>query len=343
MTIRLEEGVGAGGEGLSVASALPQTGLELYQFLKKADVESKARVKFPEITRTVDQAYSSQRATYLQSPTKENLTKLASAIGFAGAFNFIEDMQPICKDGTVDGTIFPFVKLGPPAAVQVLEIAKITATDNVLELFSGVGYFTFFLALSSPQVLDCVDLYSCQTHDLESTFTNAYASIFSELSEIVRPTVTKPGFIQADCEALPNFEQDASFQHHYNKVLLHPPYGRESRKIVDLSEAQAFTLWLKSLASLSKANGQGAFQTYSTVPSEWAETVIQSMRDQQVDCAGTIRVLKDKLGISSQGVTAEESIAESQWANLLPLFATAQAHTIKSRKIGISVLTTEAA
>lgn len=325
------------GEGLAypIVSALPSSGREFYLSLTEADFVSRERLKHADRAMELDGKYTTARQVYLASPSATNLDRLKRAIGYSGGFNFIDSMRLLRWDGSWD-TDFPQMRLGPSAATQVLELADIKTEDRVLELFSGGGYFTFFLALSGSQQLISLDLYTPQTYDLKLTLEATYRGIFSRLPGEVKPPFTTPTFIQADCSDLPEFDIV------FNKVFLHPPFGRESREIVDLSETQAFVLWLNSLISVYKAN-KGPFQTFSIVPSEWAETVgmIKQGTTLQESIAELERRTQGNPYYRPDGLTKDVQIAQADWEKLGEIFNGAGIYEIQSRKVRVNLLTTQ--
>src|SRR3989339_85478 len=230
-------------EGMvNVAATLPETGKAFYQQIK--DFESKARGKYPQLAFRIDERYELERKTFLNNPSEETLLRLRQAIGNLGAFNFVEGLVPIVRRGQILKEAFSRAKLGPGSAVQILETSALRPQDRVLELFSGLGYFSFFLSLRHPQALDSVDLFSGDVYDLDETFSRAYRDIFSAIPGELRPEVTNPRFVKADCTALPPFGQGELGD--YDVVFIHPPFGRESAKIVSLSEEEAFELWVNT-------------------------------------------------------------------------------------------------
>lgn len=319
----------------SSVESLPQNGNGLCRFLiDELDFVSRARLKYPEIANTLDQSYELQRQAYLKEPTDLNLRKLRRNMGSVGAFNFIEHMSPVSLDGSENGSIASGMKLGPGAAAQVLKIADIQDTDRVLELFSGAGYFTFSLALAQPQSLESIDLYSSEIYDLGSTFDSTYERIFSRAPDKLKPLFTSPRFIKGDCTDLAKLSLIGS-----DKVFLHPPFGRESRKIVDLDEIKAYVLWLKSLLSVYATNSSDLFQTYSIVPGEWIDALLEQ-QENGVEIEESIKSLKAKLGLEDTRSNSDLSITESEWRQIELILKTAESYTIQSRRVKIKLLKT---
>lgn len=317
-----------------VVSALPTSGREFYLSLADDDFISKERLRHPERALELDSEYAMARQLFLANPETQNLDGLRRAIGYSGGFNLIDSIRLIRWDGSED-TDFPQMRLGPSAATQVLEIADVNSDDRVLELFSGGGYFTFFLAISGPQQLTSVDLYTPQTYDLESTLKSTYRGIFSRLPDEVKPALTIPNFIQADCTDLPEFDMG------FNKVFLHPPFGRESREIVDLSETQAFILWLRSLISVHEAN-KGSFQTFSVIPSEWTKTVSNIKQGATLGEAivGLEKRIQGNLYYRQNGLSKDVQMTQADWKKLGEIFNDAVVNEMESRRVKVSLLTT---
>lgn len=313
---------------------LPQSGPELYFLQAGQDLESQTRAKHPQMALDLDREYARAKQAFTTDPNHSNLERLRSAIGFSGGFNFIDNMEAKRWDGSQDKQLFQ-MKLGPSAAIQALKIANVQPEDKVVELFSGAGYFTFFLALSRPNELLCVDLFTPQMYDLGLTLDTAYEELFSQLPDEVKPPFTRPTFVQADCTNLPFFDKS------YDKVFLHPPFGRESRKIVDLSETQAFVLWLRSLLSVNRSN-TGPMRTFSLVPSEWTDTAGEIR--QGIDFEKVIEGLEERLRnnpyFRPNGLSQDIQITPEDLDELRTVLDNSCVDQIKSRRTAISLLTT---
>ncbi|OGK14147.1 hypothetical protein A3H80_03045 [Candidatus Roizmanbacteria bacterium RIFCSPLOWO2_02_FULL_37_19] len=243
------------------------TGEALYQrldsgLLSRTEIGAIVRNRYKETARLLD-------ARLACAEGDNDRTK--SLIALIGAFNYIRGMSVLRHDGSVDRHIAPRIMLSPSATVQVLDVARINQDDRVLELFTGGGYASFFLALTGAQAVDSVDLFTSSLYDLDETFKQAYDWVYGDLPEILRPHVTQPHFIQADCAELPDFA-DPRFQDHYDKVFIHPPYGKETNRLIDITEEEAFRLWISSLVSVYSRN-VSPFVTYSVVPSEWTSSL----------------------------------------------------------------------
>lgn len=314
-----------------IVDSLPASGRELYRSLSTEQLDVDQRFKNPDLALEIDGHYSRARQAYLLDPNEHRLDELRRAIGTLGGFNFIDSMYPIRWDGTAD-VDYNQMRLGPSASTQVIQIADVKKNDRVLELFSGAGYFTFFLAISNPEALTSVDLFTPQIYDLRSGLQNTYSSIFSKLPEEVRPRFKSPEMVQEDCTALPTFETD------FNKVFLHPPYGRESRLIVDISETQAFLLWLNSLAS-ARAVISGEFQTFSPVPTQWAEVVesIKSGVSPEEIIAELERKIKDNGYFRTD---SDVDTAGMNWEEIRKIFADSKTYPLISKKGRVSVVST---
>lgn len=248
---------------------LPTTAAELYAVLDsgnatKEQIGAVVRDRYADTAALLDfRLYS--KAVQLHSPTD-----LIPLIGQIGAFNYIRGMSVVKKDGTLDHEVAPKIMLSPSASIQVLDQADLAPQSRALELFSGVGYFSFFLALQQPARLDCVDIQTPEMYDLDATFKRAYDWVYSGLAEESKPKVTKPVFRQMDCQNLTT--GDSGVANDYTHVFLHPPYGRQSKLLMDLPEADCRTLWLNSLSQTARTN-QTSFRTFSVVPSEWVKEV----------------------------------------------------------------------
>lgn len=248
------------------ADQLPKTATDLYAVLDSG-IATKEQIGAVVRNRYADTAALLDAILYSKAAQLHEPIDLTSLIGQIGAFNYIRGMDVIKKDGTIDREVAPKIMLSPSASIQVLEKASLTPESRALEMFSGVGYFSFFLALKQPKVLDCVDLRTPEMYDLDATFKQAYNWIYGDLPQESKPNVTTPVFRQMDCRNLkvgPGLGITAEYTH----VFLHPPYGRESKLLMDLSEKECRELWLNSLTQVSKTN-KTDFKTFSVVPSEW--------------------------------------------------------------------------
>lgn len=246
---------------------LPTTGSELYAILDSGN-STKEQVGAVVRDRYADTASLLDSRLYSKAAQLHDPVDLIPLIGQIGAFNYIRGMSVIKKDGTIDREVAPKIMLSPSAAIQVLDQANLTTQSRVLEMFSGVGYFSFFLALQQPARLDCVDIQTPEIYDLDATFKGAYYWVYSGLSEESKPKVTTPAFRQIDCQNL--VTGDSGIASDYTHVFLHPPYGRQSKLLMDLPEEDCKVLWLNSLNQAARKN-QTNLRTFSVVPSEWAK------------------------------------------------------------------------
>lgn len=240
----------------------------------REDIGVMVRDRYGQTALQVDRQFEIAYENYVLDNNPITLNLLRQALGKLGAFNYIRGISILKKDHSIDRTVAPRVMITPSASIQLLDIAKLTSSDRVLEVFCGVGYFSFFLALEQPAVLDCIDLHSPQTYDLDETFQKGFEWIYSEISQALRPNFTTPKFILHDAQAL------ASCEHlhlPYTKAFLHPPFGRESTRIDaigELDEIKAFGLWIKSLSSLHRLHPV-PFCAFSLVPTEWPESILE--------------------------------------------------------------------
>lgn len=245
-------------------SSLPKTPEELYGLLDSGnltrdEIGAVVRNRYPETAQMLD--------TRLRLASDHEYKDL---VGLIGAFNYVRGMSVIKLDGSIDRDVAPRIMLSPSAAIQTLDVAGVTKEDRVLELFTGGGYFSLFLDIRQPTVLDSVDLYTPGLYSLNRTLVNAYDWIYGDLPNGLKPASTFPNFIQADCSNLPDLSRDFRFHPPYNKVFLHPPYGRESKRLIDITEQEAFNLWVDSLKSVHQRN-QAPFTIYSVIPTEWVQ------------------------------------------------------------------------
>lgn len=204
-------------------------------------------------------------------------------LAYIRAFNYIRGMAAYRIDGSIDHEVAPRIMLSPSASLQVLDAAQVSEKDRVLELYSGVGYFSFFLAISKPERLDTVDLYAPNAYDLQKTFNTVYNWLYLDLPYDCRPSMTRPNFIIADCVALPDFQIDTRFGDYYDKIFLHPPYGKETHKSLGITEEEAFASWVDALRSVYRRN-PGPFLTYSVVPGAWIKKLASGSKDDELDC-----------------------------------------------------------
>lgn len=250
------------------ADQLPKTAVALYAILDSEDttreqVGAVVRNRYSETAALLDARLYS-KASQLHRPSD-----LAPLVGQLGAFNYIRGMRVIRNDGTIDREVSSKIMLSPSASIQVLDQADLTATSRALEMFSGTGYFSFFLALQQPQVLDCIDLNTPDIYNLNETFNQAYEWIYGDLPEEFKPGVTVPQFKQMDCLEL-DIKTYLGIRTDYTHVFLHPPYGRQSKLLMALSEEECRSLWVNSLVRIGETN-HNDFRTFSVIPSEWVE------------------------------------------------------------------------
>jgi len=316
------------------ASTLPVSGRELYLAMAPDGYLSNERLIHPERAMHLDEKFSRARQAYLADPSKINLRNLRQSIGYLGAFNLIDEIRLVKQDGTEDSG-YKKMRLGPNAATQVLEIAAITDQDKILEMFSGGGYFTFFLSLSGPDSITGIDLFTPGIYDLNSTSQPVFERMFSRLPDQLRPQFTSPNIIQADCTNLPRLNTE------FNKIFLHPPFGKASREIVDLSESEAFILWLESLISAYETIG-GNFETFSVVPSEWTD-VIDGIIDE-LSMGEVIQKLEEKIKDSEHyrpiGTTEDMEFIPEKREAIRGIFTGSRAYKLNSNKLGTSLLVT---
>lgn len=283
---------------------VPLLGERLYQLLdsgtlSKREIGAIVRTRYVESANLLGGQYQEASLAYQHQPDAIHLSPLRKLVGKIGAFNYIRGIEVVKADGSIDREIAPRMMLSPSAAVQLLEIADIKEGDRVLELFCGGGYASFFLALEQPEILDCVDLYTKSTYDLELTFQKAYDWIYEEVPDSFKPAFTKPNFIYGDSRLLTDLIGRQILRGNYSKVFLHPPYGRESTRLGllnELTEFEAFNLWVNSLLHVRDVN-TAIYTMYSVVPSEWTDTVQEAADDldDDIDIADVIQVLSAKL------------------------------------------------
>jgi hypothetical protein len=258
---------------------LPMGGKPLYDVLDSnvIPLEPKGAVvrnRYQLTAGVVDGIYDHAEQTYTENPEDEDKKHtFRKAVGLAGAFNYIRGMEVVKKDGQLDRDVAPKMMLSPSAALQLHEVAQIEETDKVLDLYAGAGYSTFFLGVATPARLDAIDLYTPTHYDLVETNRRAYEQIYADVPEALKPPVTTPRFIEADSTQLPNFKtaeaMELGLDTHYDKMFLHPPYGRESTRLIpSVSEGDAFIMWVNTAMSAAAANG-GDAKIYSIVPEEW--------------------------------------------------------------------------
>ncbi|MGI8419062.1 MAG: hypothetical protein ACR2LN_00285 [Candidatus Levyibacteriota bacterium] len=269
-----------------------QTSRQLYAVLDAPDKEESAeygkvsfldkghivRMRYPVTAQRLDTIfYNAWRAHEEDLTNKEKKDAFRKAIGLTGGYNYIRGMHVLKKDDTVDREVAPKIMLSPSAALQVLEAANIQEDDRVLDSLCGTGYSTFTIGTMTPQRLDAVDNYTPAHYKLPETMMRAREMIYKDIPQDLQPKVTMPNFLDVDATALPKFGTEQAnqqgFAEHYDKVFIHPPYGRESVKMrSNLSEGDAFILWVNSLRSLKEAN-RGKSTVFSVVPEEWQSTV----------------------------------------------------------------------
>jgi len=212
------------------------------------------------------------------------------------ALFYIRKMLVYKSDGSIDAVFAPKIKVGPAVSIQLLDAANVTSDDRILHLFSGVGYFTFFIALNRPAILDCVDAFTPRDYNLPRTFLECFNWIYQDLPGSLHPTITRPNYLLADASKLPRLSRASGFQaSNYNKVFLTHPFGRGYDRI---NELEAFVLWLKSLDAVGKRN-KATFSTYSLVPSEWMVTVEEIRRNEIGSLETSIKDLR--AGLSDCG------------------------------------------
>ena len=208
------------------------------------------------------------------------------------AFYYIRQMRIYMSDGSIDNVFAPRIKVGPAASLQMLDLANLSENDRVLHLFSGVGYFTFFLALSQPAVLDCVDVFTPRNYNLERIFKEGFNWVYKDLPQFLHPVITRPNYLLADAAKLPELTKAEGFQaSSYNKVFLTHPFGRGYDRI---SELEAFVLWLRALDAVGRRN-KGTYSTFSLLPSEWIATVEKMRRNLISNMAGSVNALRAEL------------------------------------------------
>ncbi len=290
-------------------------------FFRRNDVGFLTRRKYPETAERVDSWYTQAKTAFDSKPNPQNLDRLRQTIGIIGAFNYIRGMWPFKTDGAIDRKVASRIKLSPAASVQVLAAADIQKDDRVLALFSGVGYFSFFLAVTKPATLTCIDLYTPIAYDLEKTFRNTYDWIFKRVPEDKRPPITAPTFMRADCRDLPAFGDENPTEPVFTKIFLHPPYGRESNQPNKITEADGFVLWLQSLKSLRERNGEG-FEAYSIVPSEWTKALKFAIRfryeySEQITISHLNRLLLDNFYYKRRSIRERTGKKVANWEELL--------------------------
>jgi hypothetical protein len=282
-------------EPTGLALPLPMGGKSLYDILDSNEIglEPKGAVvrnRYPYTAAIVDRQFADTKTAHEANPQDQGtLHAFRKAIGLSGAFNYIRGMEVVMKDGQIDRDVAPKMMLSPSAAIQLHEVADIAETDRVLDLYAGAGYATFFLGTAGPARLDAVDLYTPKHYDLEETHKRAYRDLYADIPDSLKPPVTKPTFIEADSTQLPHFGSEKATElgltSHYDKMFLHPPYGRESTLLIpSVSEGDAFIMWVNSAISAVKANA-GEATIYSVVPEEWNQTLEAIKHGAPVDQA----------------------------------------------------------
>lgn len=263
----------------AIGIRMPRTSQELYAALDTNLVDfwvkgAVVRDRYPLTAKRMDDIFHVAEAAYLADPSNEEArTGYLRAIGLTGAYNYIRGMEVIKSDGSIDRDVAPKMMLSPSAALQLHEVAQIQPEDRVLDLFCGTGYSTFALGAANPAVLDAVDNFTVANYQLPQTMERAYDMIYQHVPGPLKPPVTMPRFLEQDAASLPEFggqdAEAAGFAGHYDKVFLHPPYGRESTRMMpSISEGDAFILWINSLRSVNRANS-GDATVFSIVPEEW--------------------------------------------------------------------------
>lgn len=250
---------------------LPQSTEDLYAFLDsgkatRTEIGAVVRNRYSETADLLDARLQSK---IRQTHQAADIVKMVNQIG---TFNYIRGISVIKKDGTIDREVAPKIMLSPSASIQVLDQADINRQSRVLEMFSGVGYFSLFLALEQPQILDCLDKHTLALYDLEKTFKEAYDYVYHDLPDQLEPSLTLPNYKMLDCANLGEDKNGLGLRNDYSHVFLHPPYGKKSRLLVDLSEEQCQALWLNSLSQIAGINST-PFRTFSVVPAEWVEDI----------------------------------------------------------------------
>lgn len=245
--------------------------------LSRNDVGVLVRSRYPETAAYVDRMGRTARRNLQEDSSAETEAAYLRTVGLIGAFNYVRGMEVIKTDGSIDREVAPRMMLSPSAAIQVLSVARVTPKDSVLELCSGFGYLSLPLSVCKPAQLDCVDLRTPKLYQLDETQKRAYQWIYGDLPKELQPPITEPNFIQADCRKSARFGEDKRFHPPYNKVFMHPPFGRESKRLTKDNELQAFTLWVSTLAAVHEWNSN-QFSTYSVVPSEWTDVLRVAVR-----------------------------------------------------------------
>lgn len=290
----------------AIGIRLPRTSKELYAALDTDLVDfwvkgAVVRDRYPLTAKRIDDIYGIAETAYVSAPDDEQAKKAyLQAIGLTGFYNYIRGMEVITAEGEVDRDVAPKMMLSPSASLQLLETAQISEEDTVLDMFCGTGYATFALGTANPSRIDAIDNFTIPRYQLPKTMDRAYSMIYKDVPDALKPPVTRPTFIEEDCASLPDFDgQDAAekgFAEHYSKVFLHPPYGRESTKMMpSITEGDAFILWVNSLRSVNKAN-KGDATVFSIVPEEWhgaIRDIIDTENSMSVEDA--VGVMYDRL------------------------------------------------
>jgi hypothetical protein len=234
-----------------------------------SDLMSKRKVKRSDIGSLIQLRYKGTakklRVQLERAKFKKNLNHLIALIG---AFNYIMGISVFKKNGQQEiRSKLTSIMMGPSQAIQFLQILNVKPEDSILELFSGAGYLSFFLAIKQPRSLDCVDVRTSKIYNLSRTFNQGLKFVYKELPKELQPQVTQPHFIHGDIANLSDLIDSRKIADSYSKIVLHPPFGRNGTQIL-ANEAEAFVLWLTALIHIVD-NIKGNPDIYAVIPSEW--------------------------------------------------------------------------
>jgi|GEM_PF-4259789 len=181
------------------------------------------------------------------------------------AFSYVRGIPIYFKDGSLDHEFAHQMMTSPSASIQVLDKARINSSSKILEIFSGFGYLTIFLALTKPEQLICGDLFTPTVYDLPTTFNKALEYIYEKNI----PTCTQPEWVQLDGTRplpFPNLS--------FDNILLSPPFGRGSQQLFPaIGEDKAKDIWLMSIEHSKRLLKDSNSTIISTVPLEWTNSL----------------------------------------------------------------------
>ncbi len=147
--------------------------------------------------------------------------------------------------------------LGYSKALKVIQHAEIDSNKIVMNIFSGAGGLLRVLSIYHPRLLIGIDkLYG--TNDSGKDWKYAAEEAFlSWESDIQRRfhgfIIRKPLFYQYDVH-----QQDSTFLHSIDTIIIDPPYGVVSREVLGINEFEAKMTFFASVEkAISYLNPKG--------------------------------------------------------------------------------------